>query len=410
MNKAELIGALESKLGSKKAASDALEAVLDVIIREVAKGGKVGITGFGTFQKVARGARTGRNPRTGETVKIKKTTVPKFNAGTAFKKVVADPRLLPKAAAAGGRASAGAAVKATTAAAGATKTAAKRATSTAKSAATKTAKAAPAKAAPAKRAATTKAAATKTAKAAPAKATPAKKATTTKAAATKTATKTAKAAPAKKATATKAAATKAAPARKAVTKKATPAKTTTAGRPRRPDPQRRRRPGGSLQGPPGSCVPVVREGRRGRQRIGWPSPIPTIQRRVTVSPPSSTLTRWPTRRCRRPLRKNTSLSNQRSTPSSSSTLPNPVCSSKPWTLACTPATLAGGPAHAGVAIRSSPTVNRVTVVWPARRAPRVTRPSPSCDLGEATSEGLLLPTIRCTGSSAAAVRLRLRAR
>ncbi len=74
MNKAELIGALESKLGSKKAASDALEAVLDVIIREVAKGGKVGITGFGTFQKVARGARTGRNPRTGETVKIKKTT------------------------------------------------------------------------------------------------------------------------------------------------------------------------------------------------------------------------------------------------------------------------------------------------------------------------------------------------
>ena len=105
MNKAELIGALESKLGSKKAASDALEAVLDVIIREVAKGGKVGITGFGTFQKVARGARTGRNPRTGETVKIKKTTVPKFNAGTAFKKVVADPRQLPKAAAAGGRAS-----------------------------------------------------------------------------------------------------------------------------------------------------------------------------------------------------------------------------------------------------------------------------------------------------------------
>ena len=107
MNKAELIGALESKLGSKKAASDALEAVLDVIIREVAKGGKVGITGFGTFQKVARGARTGRNPRTGETVKIKKTTVPKFNAGTAFKKVVADPRQLPKAAAAGGRAHGG---------------------------------------------------------------------------------------------------------------------------------------------------------------------------------------------------------------------------------------------------------------------------------------------------------------
>ena len=106
VNKAELIGALESKLGSKKAASDALESVLDVIIREVAKGGKVGITGFGTFQKVARAARTGRNPRTGATVKIKKTQVPRFRAGTAFKEMVADPRKLPKAAAAGGRASA----------------------------------------------------------------------------------------------------------------------------------------------------------------------------------------------------------------------------------------------------------------------------------------------------------------
>jgi DNA-binding protein HU-beta len=228
VNKAELIGALESKLGSKKAASDALEAVLDVIIREVARGGKVGITGFGTFQKVARGARTGRNPRTGETVKIKKTTVPKFNAGTAFKKVVADPRQLPKAAAAGGRASAGAATKAASAAAGVTKTAAKRATSATKSAAKTTTKAAPArstaKAAPAR--STAKAvpakAATKTATRAAtrtAKATPAKKAaSTTKAAATKTA----RATPAKKTTSTKAA-----PAKRASTAKAAPAKTTT---------------------------------------------------------------------------------------------------------------------------------------------------------------------------------------
>ena len=142
MNKAELIGALESKLGSKKAASDALEAVLDVIIREVARGGKVGITGFGTFQKVARGARTGRNPRTGDTVKIKKTTVPKFNAGTAFKKVVADPRQLPKAAAAGGRASAGTATRTAAAAVGATKTVTKRATSATKAASKSTAKSA----------------------------------------------------------------------------------------------------------------------------------------------------------------------------------------------------------------------------------------------------------------------------
>ena len=60
---AELIDALESRLGSKKVASDALEAFLDVVIREVAKGGKVGITGFGTFERADRAARTGRNPK-----------------------------------------------------------------------------------------------------------------------------------------------------------------------------------------------------------------------------------------------------------------------------------------------------------------------------------------------------------
>jgi len=107
VNKGQLIEALESRLGSKKAAADAVEAVLDVIIREVAKGSKVGITGFGTFERAARAARTGRNPRTGASVKIKKTAVPKFKAGTAFRTVVADPRRLPKTAAAGARAAVG---------------------------------------------------------------------------------------------------------------------------------------------------------------------------------------------------------------------------------------------------------------------------------------------------------------
>jgi DNA-binding protein HU-beta len=106
VNKGQLIAAIEGRLGGKKAASDALEAVLDVIIREVAKGRKVGITGFGTFERAARAARTGRNPRTGASVKIKKTAVPKFKAGTAFRTVVADPRQLPKTSAAGARASA----------------------------------------------------------------------------------------------------------------------------------------------------------------------------------------------------------------------------------------------------------------------------------------------------------------
>ena len=107
MNKGELIDALESRLGGKKAAASAVQEVLDVIIRTVAKGEKVGITGFGTFEKALRAARIGRNPRTGASVKIKKTAVPKFKAGTQFRTVVADPRQLPKTSAAGARASAG---------------------------------------------------------------------------------------------------------------------------------------------------------------------------------------------------------------------------------------------------------------------------------------------------------------
>lgn len=150
MNKAELIQSLETRLGSKKAASDALEAVVDAIIREVARGNKVGITGFGTFEKISRAARTGRNPRTGTTVRIKKTSVPKFKPGTAFKAVVAKPSLLPKTGNAGGRASSTAlgkktaakktttAKKATAKKTAATKTAAKKATAK-KTTATRTA-------------------------------------------------------------------------------------------------------------------------------------------------------------------------------------------------------------------------------------------------------------------------------
>lgn len=147
MNKAELVVALEGKLGGKKAASDALDAVLDAIIREVAKGGKVAITGFGTFQKVARAARTGRNPRTGDAVRIKKTTVPRFRPGTSFKGYVADPRTLPKAAPATGRAPAGSVVKAVPAPTAPVKKATPAKATPAKQAAP--AKAAPAKAAPA---------------------------------------------------------------------------------------------------------------------------------------------------------------------------------------------------------------------------------------------------------------------
>ncbi len=209
MNKAELVVALEDKLGGKKAASDALDAVLDAIIREVAKGGKVAITGFGTFQKVARAARTGRNPRTGDAVRIKKTTVPRFRPGTSFKGYVADPRSLPKAAPATGRAPAGSVAKAAAAPAPAKKAAVKAAPAKAAPAKAAPAKAAPAKAAPAKAA---------PAKAAPAKAAPAK-AAPAKAAPAKAAP--AKAAPAKAAPAAKKVApAKAAPAAKKAAKKA----------------------------------------------------------------------------------------------------------------------------------------------------------------------------------------------
>lgn len=105
MNKADLVDRLEERLGSKKAALEAVEAVVDVIIREVAAGNKVGITGFGTFERVERAARTGRNPRTGEAVKIAATAMPKFTPGTNFKNVTADPNLLPRTGNAGGRAS-----------------------------------------------------------------------------------------------------------------------------------------------------------------------------------------------------------------------------------------------------------------------------------------------------------------
>ncbi len=168
MNKAELVAGLEGRLGSKKAATDAVEGVFDLIIREVAAGRKVGITGFGTFEKINRAARTGRNPRTGETVRIKQTAVPKFKPGGAFKTGVASPKSLPKSGNAGGRASATAtsttAAKSTTKNATAKKSSAKKATSAAKTTAAKRTSAAKGAAS---KSATTKSTAAKSAKKTP---------------------------------------------------------------------------------------------------------------------------------------------------------------------------------------------------------------------------------------------------
>ena len=97
MNKNQLIDALASRYdGNKRAARHALESVLDTITREVAKGEKVAITGFGSFERQMRKARMVRNPRTGERIKAKSTHVPKFKAGQDLKNVVSGAKKLPK--------------------------------------------------------------------------------------------------------------------------------------------------------------------------------------------------------------------------------------------------------------------------------------------------------------------------
>jgi DNA-binding protein HU-beta len=157
VNKAQLIDKLSAQLGSRKAATDAVEAVVDTITRSVAAGERVAITGFGVFEKRARPARMGRNPRTGEAVRIKKTTVPRFKPGQGFKDVVSGAKKLPKAAVATARAATGTAAPAKKAAAKKTTTA-KKAAPAKKTAAKTTAK----KAAPAKKTAAKKTTARKT--------------------------------------------------------------------------------------------------------------------------------------------------------------------------------------------------------------------------------------------------------
>ena len=154
MNKAELIDVLTDKLGTdRRQATAAVENVVDTIVRAVHKGDSVTITGFGVFEQRRRAARVARNPRTGETVKVKPTSVPAFRPGAQFKAVVSGAQRLP---------SEGPAVKRGATAAPAKRTAAKKAV---KKAATKAPakKTVATKAAPVKKAAATKAPAKKTA-------------------------------------------------------------------------------------------------------------------------------------------------------------------------------------------------------------------------------------------------------
>jgi DNA-binding protein HU-beta len=88
VNKGDLIDAVAERIGDKRAAATAVEAVVDSITRAVVSGERVAISGFGVFEKVERAARTARNPATGAVVKLKKTSVPKFRPGQGFKDVV----------------------------------------------------------------------------------------------------------------------------------------------------------------------------------------------------------------------------------------------------------------------------------------------------------------------------------
>jgi DNA-binding protein HU-beta len=200
VNKSQLIDALAARYeGNRKQAQHALESVLDTITREVARGEKVAITGFGSFEKRVREARWVRNPQTGARIKAKKTAVPKFTAGADLKNVVSGAKKLPRLTLAAGTAAA-------------KKTTAKRTTT--KKAAPAAKKTTAKKAAPAKKTAAKKTTAKKTT----AKKTTAKKTTARKTAPAK---KTA----AKKTTAKKTTARKTAPAKKTTAKKSTAKKT-----------------------------------------------------------------------------------------------------------------------------------------------------------------------------------------
>ena len=96
MNKRDLIDAISGRLGGRKSATDAVNAVLETIQSAVAVGEKVAITGFGVFEKSEPPARTARNPATGATIQVPKSSVPKFRPGADFKALVNGDRPGPK--------------------------------------------------------------------------------------------------------------------------------------------------------------------------------------------------------------------------------------------------------------------------------------------------------------------------
>jgi DNA-binding protein HU-beta len=177
VNKSQLIDALAARFeGNRKAAAHALDSVLDTITREVAKGEKVAITGFGSFEKRIREARMVRNPQTGARIKAKRKSVPKFTAGAELKDVVSGAKKLPKLTVAAAAPSARKATAPARKAASAAKKTAKKATAKKSTAKKSTAKKAPAKKTAAKKSTAKKTTAKKAPAKKTAKKTPAKKA------------------------------------------------------------------------------------------------------------------------------------------------------------------------------------------------------------------------------------------
>lgn len=89
MTKAELVAAIASKADiSKAAAEKALNGFIASVTEALKKGDKVALVGFGTFEVVKRAARKGRNPRTGQEIKIKASKAPKFRPGKGLKKAI----------------------------------------------------------------------------------------------------------------------------------------------------------------------------------------------------------------------------------------------------------------------------------------------------------------------------------
>ena len=89
MNKVEIVDAIAKDTGlTKKDAEAALKSFVDTVTKELTKGHSVQLIGFGSFDVGKRAARTGRNPKTGETIKIAASKAPKFKAGKALKDAV----------------------------------------------------------------------------------------------------------------------------------------------------------------------------------------------------------------------------------------------------------------------------------------------------------------------------------